>query len=482
MAFTEFCCRSGGSNLNAGTRTGNSTEPGTSADFTYASGTWVASTGVFTVASGNPSTDGVAAGDFASVYADGSTVTGFVGYVTNVTSTTITVSLTVKSGTAPTDGTGNRTLKIGGAWQGPNGTDNFPFGFVTNTLMNAANNFPRVNLKNDQTYSVSTQVAASQNGPIWWQGYTSSYGDLGKFTITNSVAGGTAAFVVSGASNWVLDFIQTSTATTGAGDGIVTNSGGFVHLIRCVVHTVRGDGININITGCAAIECEVYNANLNNTSGDAAFKLGGASSYFIRCVAHDNTGSNGVGFIGGAGTQAGQAFIDCISDSNGSHGFFYQGRDNGYFFNCDAYNNGGSGFRIIANTVPIDIYMENCNSFKNSVYGIDIGATTSNVYITNQSYGSGTQANTSGTINGTNNVVEIDSTTYPADTTPWVDPANGNFSINHSSAKGTGRGTFTQTAASYGGTVGYPDRGAAQHQEIASPVNRAIVVQGIGTY
>jgi hypothetical protein len=31
MAFTNFCCRSGGSNLNAGTLTGDTTEPGTSA-------------------------------------------------------------------------------------------------------------------------------------------------------------------------------------------------------------------------------------------------------------------------------------------------------------------------------------------------------------------------------------------------------------------------------------------------------------------
>ena len=101
MAYTEFCCRSGGSNLNAGTRLGDSTEPGTSASLTYANGTWVASTGVFSIAIGNPVTDGVAVGDFASVYANGSTVTGFVGRVTARDTTTITVSLTAKSGTPP---------------------------------------------------------------------------------------------------------------------------------------------------------------------------------------------------------------------------------------------------------------------------------------------------------------------------------------------------------------------------------------------
>ena len=38
---------------------------------------------------------------------------------------------------------------------------------------------------------------------------------------------------------------------------------------------------------------------------------------------------------------------------------------------------------------------------------------------------------------------------------------NGDFRINLTAAKGTGRGTYMQTAASYTGTVGYPDVGAA---------------------
>jgi hypothetical protein len=52
--------------------------------------------------------------------------------------------------------------------------------------------------------------------------------------------------------------------------------------------------------------------------------------------------------------------------------------------------------------------------------------------------------------------------TYANDVTPWTDPANGDFRISLAAAKGAGRGTYTQTAASYAGTVGYPDIGAAQ--------------------
>ena len=240
MPFTEFCCRSGGSNLNAGTRTGNSTEPGTAADFTYASGNWVAATGVFTVASGNPSTDGVAVGDFASVYADGSTVTGFVGRVTARDTTTITVSLTAKAGTAPTDGTGNRTLRIGGAWLGPNGTSGFPMNFVTNTLTNASGDFPRVNYKSDQTMSITANIS-TVNADTTHQGYTTSYGDLGKAILRGPTTG--AAFnligTTVGANASLIDFDCAQNGATGSSGGVFWNGTGQV--VRCVFHVVFPD-------------------------------------------------------------------------------------------------------------------------------------------------------------------------------------------------------------------------------------------------
>jgi len=93
MAYTEFYCdASAGSNLNGGSPIG-SPYP-----LTYTNGNWNSGTGVFTVASGNPSTDGVQAGDFAAVYLDGASApTGYVGRVTGVTSTTITVSTSARS-------------------------------------------------------------------------------------------------------------------------------------------------------------------------------------------------------------------------------------------------------------------------------------------------------------------------------------------------------------------------------------------------
>src|SRR4051812_25946098 len=102
MAFTEFTVRSGGSNLYAGTLDG-SAEASTTPLVSYTNGGWNSGTGVYTPASGNPVSAGVAVGQFASVYTDGSAApTGFVGRIAAVSTTTITVSITAKSGTIPT--------------------------------------------------------------------------------------------------------------------------------------------------------------------------------------------------------------------------------------------------------------------------------------------------------------------------------------------------------------------------------------------
>lgn len=469
MTFTNFCCRSGGSNLNAGTRTGDTTEPGTAADFTYASGNWVAGTGVFTVASGDPASDGVAVGDFASVYADGSTVTGFIGRVTARDATTITVSLTAIAGAAPTDGTGNRTLKIGGAWLGPNATSGFPFNFVARTLTNSAGNTPCVNLKNDATYSITAAMTHTLAGPVYFQGYTSTYGDGGKFIVDGGTSG--ASFVllnITGLGTILHDGIFRNNGATGSAAGLSVSS--IVWVRRCVVHSVRGFGFILSGTS-VTVECEAYSCNQSNSGDTAGFSV--ATAAVIRCISHDNTGSNTSGFISAASASA-ASFYNCIADSNTLYGFYVRGRDDRQILhNCEAYNNGSDGVRLdLSTTAGGNVSIENCNFIKNGGYGInDAEATLQHtVYIVNCGFGAGTQANTSGATNGL--AVwgqEVGTVTYPNDVTPWVDPANGDFRINLRQAKNAGRGAFTQTASSYAGTISYPNIGAATHRDVPRP-------------
>lgn len=472
MPFTEFCCRSGGSNLNAGTRTGNSAEPGTAADFTYASGSWVQSTGVFTVASGNPSSDGVAVGDFASVYADGSTVTGFVGRVTARDATTITVSLTAKSGTAPTDGTGNRTLTIGGAWKGPNGAEQFPFNFVASACTNSAGDFVRCNFKNDAQYDITAAMSHGLTGPIRFRGYSSSYGDGGRATIDGGTSGASYTLLsVNTSTNpgiRISNFVFQNNGATGTADGVGVAQG--VRLVRCAVNNVRGSGVNCGNQG-VCLECEAYSCNQSNTVGKGGFQSGGSGVRWIRCVAHDNT-SDGFIFIDNSTTQ--NAMHHCVSESNTRYGAWVRSRlSNKEIVGCDFYNNGADGVLIANTTDSSEIHIESCNFLKNGGYGIRDGSTVAAlVTVINCGFGSGTQANTSGKFSGVaNDEATVD---YAADVTPWADPANGDFRITLAAAKGAGRGAFTQTAAGYSGTVGYPDIGAAQHQDSGTAGARVI--------
>lgn len=181
----------------------------------------------------------------------------------------------------------------------------------------------------------------------------------------------------------------------------------------------------------------------------------GASNVYVRCISHDNTGSNSFGFQ----IDTSATLINCISDSNGSHGFnFSSSNVAAVAIGCDAYNNGGSGFTITSRY----FVLENCNSVKNTGWGfLATGSSLGTFH--NCAVGSGTQANGSGTYSLSVSLESVvNGVTYASDVTPWTDPANGDFRISLAAAKGVGRGSFCQYQSGYAGTVGYPDIGAAQ--------------------
>lgn len=455
MAYTEVYCDAAlGSNLNGGAPIGG-VYP-----ITFASGTWVEATRVFTVAAGNPITAGVQVGDYASVYADGAAApTGFVGQVTARDATTVTISLTISAGTAPIDGVNNRTIKIGGAWKGPNGTDIFPAAFVTPALTAVGTSCPRVNFKAGTSYLPTVTINETIVGPMIWQGYSSTVGDGGKATFdfaSNSVVYINCAGACTG---WLYaDMWLTGSAGIGVNSGFVTTRAA-ITTYRVIISGARGNGFYIDQMGCALIECEAF----GNGAGDASYAGFNSTieGTFIRCISHDNLGSttNGIKIVGNSGTV-----VDCICDTNPASGI-----DLGCYGNvivgCDCYFNGGSGMKM-PNGVPALAIIENCNMVKNGAYGFNGSGAGDRIGVMNNcAFGSGTQANSSGSTNGLKQIIEFGSIALPADETPWVDPANGDFRINHPSNEGSGAGSFTQTSLGYSGTVGYPDIGAAPHKE-----------------
>lgn len=467
MAFTNFCCRSGGSNLNAGTRTGDTTEPGTTAFKTYVSGTWVQSTRTFTPAGGaNPTTDGIAVGDFVSVYPDAATVSPYVARITTVGATTFVTSASAFAGTAPVDGALVTSASIGGAWKGPNAAEQFPFNFVTSVLTNASANIPRVNLKNDAQYNVTAAINHTLLGPVFWEGYTTAYGDLGRATIDGGTSG--ASYVLctlSGNRGEILDIIFANNGATGSAGGVVI-SGTYVASRRCVAHDVLGNGIAVSGAACLLDEPEVYLSNKSNTASLGAIN----STVFcqiIRPTLHDNsTGANCHGIIN-ASTN-GISVLSGIIESNAGSGILVTANSDISVFQTDFYNN--TGTHILVNTgLIVELSLENCNFLKGGAYAISLVSPASQYgSLRNCGFGVGTQANSSGNLNGNTHLVEVGSINYATGVTPWVDPDNGDFRINLAAAINAGRGTFTETAASYAGTIGYPDIGAGQHLEAAA--------------
>lgn len=117
MAFTEFYISTLGSNLNSGSS--NSTN----AQFTSTNGNWQAG-GIanFRIRDAQNPTGNVNVGDFASIYNDGAAEAVYIVRITavqNATNGNISVSLGNSAGTAPTNATSGRTIKVGGAWKGP---------------------------------------------------------------------------------------------------------------------------------------------------------------------------------------------------------------------------------------------------------------------------------------------------------------------------------------------------------------------------
>lgn len=472
MSTLHLCCRSGGSNLNAGSRTGNTTVPGTAADLTYASGNYDG-TSVFTVASGNPVTDGVVAGDLISIYANGATVTTLVAQVVSRTSTTITHSTTLKAGST-LSGTGNRTLKVGGAWAGPSSSTTFPFSISNwDTL---ADTRVQINWKNDVTYDRSTG-AWNPSGTINNCGFTSAYNDLGLATWTSTGSG--IPFAIGNANSYYADLIFLVGTTTGTNDALAVTAGR-VLMRRCVVTGARGSGINV--TGSAILEyCELYGNNVSNNSGDAGLQNTGPTTA-IGCLFHHNTGSNTNGvLIGHANTQ----FIECTFANNGKAGVDFATVTAGIisFTHCNFYANTTAGIACVTtagSTTTLSVMYGNFVS--NSTYGVDNGDDVKGNF-NFMLFKCAFYGNSSGETNfGSGASESLDGTTLSS--SPFTDPANGDFSLNATSGGGLGlRDEVIETPteySSYGPYRTYRDRGGLQRQQTSSSGGVTVPTIGYG--
>lgn len=447
--FTEWYCNITGTNVNAGSTTNAVPTFGTTA------GDWVASTGVYTKSGANLSA--VTVGMWASVYPDAATVTPFVGRITAVDdgADTITVSLTVTNGTPPTDGTGNRSINVEGAWRGPYLNEFFPFNFISGVATNTSLHAPCVNMRG--TFSVTNRMTNAMSGPVYWWGYTNTPRDGGYAIIDGGATGaGYDLYRYTGIRNTHVNIEFQNNGNSGSGSLVISTQDGS-QWWKCKFHDARSNGILLSQHG-RLISCEAYNCGLANGVNTAGFNLPAFGAAADFCYSHDNTNANVSGFLIDSSSQV----LNSVSTRNRT-GIYSTQTGATVIQGTDIFGNVSHGINVFGG-VGSTFTIINCNIFSNGGWGIvATGTPIHNGVILNCAFGSGNQTNVLGDF-GTNiyQVVVQGTINYPASTTPWVAPNTGNFSyLAGSPGINAGYATFTQTSPN-SGTVSYPDIGSTQ--------------------
>ncbi len=467
VGLTEFYINSSGANINAGSSSG-------AALYTSVTGGWSTVTNIFTPNDNtNPVAAGVQVGMFASIYTDGATTAVYITRITQVVNAingAITVSSTVIYGTAPSTAA-TISIKVGGAWAGPSGAVTFPFGLTgtIGVLKDANSNQVRLNVKNDQTYTMTVALPFATLGNAVMQGYATSPGDLGKATFTSNLTSGTQFHVSTGSPCAFVDLVFANTGASNANPLFVANnSSNDIVCLRCVFHGSRGHGCQL--TGTAAnmhlIECEAYDCNKANTAnlaGFAASNPSGGALFCWNCYSHDHTGgANSHCF--GITNICGLILVNCIGESSLGSGIKTAGNNSQALIviNCNFYNNSADGITISPTTATAWTVLINNNLLLNAGRGINVTTASQGGILFNSGRGLGNQQNALGdTLKSIVNTAGSD-VFYSAGTTPWNAPTTGDFTtVVGSAAVGAGRGHFEETDGTNSGTLSYPVIGAS---------------------
>lgn len=324
----------------------------------------------------------------------------------------------------------------------------------------------RINICNNQTYTMTAALGFTTLGAAVLQGFGSSAGDGGKATFSSNLNSATQFTNVTVNTSALIDLIFVSTAAANANHLFLDSANVDTVYIRCVFHGSRNIGLGKSVSGGANLllfECEAYDNNKSNTATNAGFVIAntaGGAMFAYNCYSHDNsTGSAGHGFS--ATNASGLILVNCICDTNAGSGVLMVATArNLVSINSNYYNNTGDGINLSqASTWPVII---NNNFLLNAGKGVNNVNASQGGILYNNGRGSGTQANGGADVLGSilNTNTDI---TYASNVTPWNAPTTGDFTTLRSSAAfGAGRGNFVETDGTNTGTVGYPDIGASQ--------------------
>lgn len=185
------------------------------------------------------------------------------------------------------------TITIGGEWKNPQGAIAWPLDQSgLGALSDSAGHRVRCNLKGTSTLTSGIVGATTATTPVRVEGYTTSPGDEGHWTVTSAAA---INVITLGTAGELLHTNVVSTATTGNGSGVVL-SGTNAEVHSCNIHGHLGMGIYSSSGGggSAITGNEIYDCGKSNTSGYAAILLGSSASgaHLARNKVRDCSGSN----------------------------------------------------------------------------------------------------------------------------------------------------------------------------------------------
>ncbi len=410
------------------------------------------------------------------VYITGGTgsITAARYVATFVNSTTITTDRS----TGLTTGTGV-TINIGGA---------IPFANLS-AAMSTTNNIQQTAwVKADATYtsaaniSIAPTCTAGTNGcSIQINGYTSTRGDNGKFTVqsTNSAASTLVSVDNNGSlSNLIIrNMLIDCNAFSSVGFGLAAsgNSGENIEAKNCLSYGIWISGSS----GSSQTMCRnCWSHNNPGTSGASGGFLignGGEMTWCIWCVATAN-GATGTNQAVGFNLAGGVTCIHCIAGNNtGSTG---TNKNSGFLISslgrsvvldqCVVYGNSQDGIQINVNsTFPVTV--TNCLIVNNTVTGFNSINTTyiagSQWFDYNGYFGNGT--------------ARVGNSAGPHDVTltgdPFTNGAGNVFTLNNTAGAGASARAAGFPGAMLAGGTGYLDIGVMQHQSTAAATASPII-------
>lgn len=248
------------------------------------------------------------------------------------------------------------------------------------------------------------------SGAICWAGADSD----GQLDGTVAVVDGSSVtgkvFQITGDRHFFRD-IQLKDGGSGIEGWEISGTTGSTFL-RCEAVNNNGSGFSL-IGGC--LECLFVNC-LSDGNGSIGFYSSSASRItYYGCVANDNAN------LGLYDSSSGSSFINCLATNNliGMGGY--------YFVNCTVYGSfAASGFQGSSGDTDSSLLFQNCLSTNNAGFGFNLVGDLPSLFLNCAHYN-----NTSGFRDTDGFVGEMEIGIVALNADPFRDAANDDFSLNN---------------------------------------------------